>query len=96
MKRETFQEYMTKMNPNWQQLPLETIEKAKGLFELKNYYEDRGKTLMEKQFSSSAGIDYSTDYEKNNAKLGQIYEQLNETVSISNTNEHINTNIRAM
>ena len=39
MKKETFEEYMIKTNPNWQQLSLETIEKNKELFNLKNYYE---------------------------------------------------------
>ena len=96
--KKTFQEFMNEKNPNWQQvLPMETITKLKELYDLKTYYEERNKTLMQRQFTSSAGIDYSTDYEKNNQELGNIYNQINEmTASLTVTNTITNENVRSM
>ena len=94
---ETFEEYMTKTNPYWKQLSLETIQKAKNLYDLKKYYEDRATTLLKRQFSSSAGIDYTTDYEKTNEELVKTRSMLDNLIKpLENTNEMINLNIRSI
>ena len=98
MNNEIFEDYMYKKNPNWQQmLSFNDITKLKELYELKKYYEERNKTLLQRQFSSLANIDYSTDYEKNNVELGKIYDQLNiMTSSITVTNELNNHNNKSI
>ena len=95
--KENFQEYIAKINPNWQQLPINTIQQAKDLFELKKYYEDRATTLLKRQFSSSVGIDYTNDYEKTNTERIKISNELDNLIKpLENTNEIINSNIRSM
>jgi hypothetical protein len=94
---ETFQNYMTKTNPNWQQLPMDTIQQAKELYDLEKYYEDRATTLLKRQFSSSAGIDYTNDYEKTNAELAKTRARLDNLIKpLEKTNEMINSNVRSM
>ena len=95
--KENFQEYMAKMNPNWQQLPMDTLQQAKDLFELKKYYEDRATTLLKRQFSNSVGIDYTNDYEKTNSERVKISNKLDNLIKpLENTNEIIDSNIRNM
>lgn len=94
---ETFEIYMTKTNPNWQQLPMDTIQQALKLYELKKYYEVRANTLLKRHFSSSAGIDYTNDYEKTTAELAKTRAKLDNLIKpLENTNEIINSNVRSM
>ena len=94
---ETFDQYMKKNNPNWQQLPMKTIQQAKDLYELKKYHDQRAMTLLERQFSSSAGIDYTTDFEKAKSESEKISARLDNLIKpLENTNEMINSNVRSM
>lgn len=76
MNKKTFEEYMSEYNLEWKQiLPMETIKKAKMLYNLKDCYQETNKILFKKQTNKS-GIDYTDYFKNNNLKLSKVYYQL--------------------
>ncbi len=82
----SFEEYMNSKNINWkEELSIDQIERLNKLFLYKRSLEESNRRLLNKSFSNS-GIDYSTDYNKNNEKLSIIYNEIESIFTSSNEN----------
>lgn len=66
----SFEEYMNENLPNWKnELSLENIQNLQQLYNKMNESQKIRDNVLNLQFSSKAGIDYSTDYQKASSEL---------------------------
>ena len=79
---ETFEEYLRKKLPDFEAvLDADAIADAKKLWDAAQKAYQRAEYCLEMQFKSKAGIDYSTDYNKNNDTAADRMSELNDLLS---------------
>ena len=94
MNKKTFEEYLAEFNPNWKQiLSLELIVKAKDLYRLKDFYQEKNKTIIE-EYTNNKIDDYTDKFLQNTLKLSEVYNKLKGIVSLLTENTVSNERVK--
>lgn len=77
----TFKDFITQKIPDFEEvLDVNTLDELRGIWDSAQKSMKRADYCLEMQFKGSAGIDYTNDFEKNNAEASRKLAELNERI----------------